>query len=238
MRGVSAAPSPPWVTLTVWGVPSRRVPAAVWRMARERGPVRRSDGLRFAKLLGTGSGLTFRPRDADPRHWALLACWDDQAAASAFAAGPVARRWDAVADERLDVAMTPLVSRGLWSGTDPFAGAVAQRWDGPVAAVTRARIRWRYQRRFWAAVPEVSRDLHAGGGLAFALGIGEAPVGLQGTFSLWRDGDALTDFAYRRAAHAEVVARTATTPWFAEELFARLAVRSVTGTVNGVTPRL
>lgn len=222
----------------MWGVSRRAVPVAVWRMARERRPVRRAPGLRFAKLLGTGSGRTFTPGDADPRHWALLACWDDDAAAAEFAAGPTARRWDALASERLDVAMTPLASRGSWSRRDPFGPldpGRARTWSGPVAAVTRARLSWRHQRRFWRAVPAVADDLRASPGLRLSLGIGEAPVGLQGTFSLWDDAASLTGFAYRRAPHAAVVARTADTPWFVEDLFARLGVLDVRGSLDGRT---
>src|SRR3954451_17793858 len=74
-------------TLHVWGVPGWSVPAALLRMATDRRPLRRSPGLRFAKLLGTGSGRTFTVADADPRHWALVAVWDDDAAADAFADG-------------------------------------------------------------------------------------------------------------------------------------------------------
>jgi hypothetical protein len=86
---------------------------------------------------------------------------------------------------------------------------------------------------FWRAVPPVSADLHAGAGLRLALGIGEAPIGLQGTFSVWESAAALNDFAYGRPAHAAVVDRTAREGWYAEELFARFAVLSATGTIGG-----
>jgi hypothetical protein len=69
-----------------------------------------------------------------------------------------------------------------------------------------------------------------------ALGIGEAPLGLQGTFSVWESGAALNEFAYGRAPHAAVVGRTAREGWYAEELFARLAVLSTAGTVGGRDP--
>ncbi len=78
--------------------------------------------------------------------------------------------------------------------------------------------------------------LHGAAGLLLALGIGEAPVGLQGTFSVWDSTSALNDFAYRRAAHVAVVDRTARERWYAEELFARFGVRSTSGTVDGVDP--
>ncbi|HEX5492963.1 MAG TPA: monooxygenase, partial [Mycobacteriales bacterium] len=83
----------------------------------------------------------------------------------------------------------------------------------------------------------VAGQLRTAPGLLLALGIGEAPVGVQGTFSLWRSSGALHDFAYRcGTAHAEVVRRTPTSGWYAEELFARFAVLDVRGTIDGRTP--
>src|SRR3954464_5385027 len=90
----------PLVLLHLWGVPSRSVPGAVLRMASQRRALRRVPGLRFAKLLGTGSGRTFTPRDADPRRWGLLTVWDDDAAARKFEDGLVVRRWQTIADEQ------------------------------------------------------------------------------------------------------------------------------------------
>jgi heme-degrading monooxygenase HmoA len=277
------------VSLTVWGVPARRVPAAIARMGLDRRLLRGTPGLRFAKLLGTGNGRTFTLRDADPRHWALLTVWDDAADAHRFTAGTTHRRWNRLAEERLDVLMTPLASRGLWAGREPFApfgpfglptegglpagtgatgkgptrggrmaggGRIAgdarvtsgegptgggrmaggSRSIGPVASITRARLRPSRALSFWRAVPPVSTDLATVDGLGLAIGIGESPIGLQGTFSLWRSADDLNQFAYRRAAHADVIHRTDQERWYAEELFARFAVSSVSGTFGGRRP--
>jgi hypothetical protein len=223
-------------TLHVWGVPAGRVPAALVRMAAERPALRRAPGLRFAKLLGTGSGRTFTVRDADPRHWALLAVWDSAAAAGAFEHAGTVRRWRRLAEEEWSARMRPLSARGRWSRREPFGRPWPQRWDGPVVALTRARLRPRTALAFWRAVPPVSADLHAAPGLRFALGIGEAPLGLQGTFSVWSSAAELNAFAYDRAPHAVVVARTRQEGWYVEELFARLALLSAAGTVAGRDP--
>jgi len=231
--------------LTLWGVAPRAVPAATLRMALDRRHLRRFPGLRFAKLLGTGDGRTFTWRDADPLHWGLLTVWDDEPARQRFASGPTHRAWDRIARERLDVVLRPLSSRGRWSGHTPFddAGPAGERPitgspgnAGPVASITRARLRLTRARSFWQAVPPVSADLRAVPGLRLAVGIGEAPVGLQGTFSLWDDARSLREFAYQRSAHTDVVARTATEGWYAEELFARFAVEQVEGTFCGAEP--
>jgi hypothetical protein len=81
----------------------------------------------------------------------------------------------------------------------------------------------------------VSADLRQVAGLRLAVGIGEAPIGLQGTFSVWESGAALNDFAHRREPHIDAVRRTATEGWYAEELFARFEVLSAHGTFAGRT---
>jgi quinol monooxygenase YgiN len=220
----------------VWGVSTRRIPAALTRLALDHAALRRTPGLRFAKLLGTGDGRTFTLRDADPRHWALLAAWEDAASATRFERGATVTAWAARSTERLRVEMRPLASRGRWSRRCPFGAPRPVRFDGPVAAVTRARIAPRKALTFWRAVPAVSADLRDAPGLRLALGIGEAPVGVQGTFSLWQSTAALTGFAHRREPHVEVIRRTGQERWYAEELFARFAVLDVAGTFQGRTP--
>ena len=128
--------TPALVTLHVWGVPVSQVPSAFMAMGRDRGPVRRLPGLTFAKLLGTGDGRTFTPRDADARHWGLLACWSEVAAAEAFEQSAVARRWTtrSRAGEQLRITMEPLTSKGTWAGRRPFGADPPRRYDGPVAA--------------------------------------------------------------------------------------------------------
>lgn len=230
----------PVVTLHVWGVAHRHVPIAVLRMGTHRWALRAQPGLLFAKLLGTGRGETFSARDADPRHWAVLAVWDSPAAAEAFERCRPVRAWDAMATERLRLVMRPLASRGRWSGRDPFGdpGSAPLPWDGPVASLTRARVRLGHSRRFWSAVPPVSADVARAPGLRLALGIGDAPVSLLGTFSVWDSADAVRAFAYRSPPHRAAVRGSRSGHWYAEELFARFAVLAADGTYRGRPLRL
>lgn len=227
---------PELVTLHLWRVPRRSVPAAVGRMATDRGRVRRQPGVRFAKLLGTGDGRTFTWRDADPLRWGLLATWADRDAAKEFESSPVALGWGRLAEETWRAELRPLSARGRWSGREPFGRPAGGRWDGPVAAVTRARLAPTRSGSFWKAVPPVSADLTTRAGLRFAVGVGEAPVGLQGTVSVWESARALRAFAYGGAAHQAVVARTEPARWYSEELFARFAVEAADGSVDGRDP--
>ncbi|MFM8350129.1 MAG: hypothetical protein ACKN9D_03595 [Actinomycetales bacterium] len=221
-----------FVTMHVWRVPTGEVPRAFLRMATQRGPIRRSPGCTFAKLLGTGAGHTFTPNDADLHQWAVLACWQNQQAAIEFARSKAVRAWQRRAVSTFTSILQPLASHGQWSGQEPFGQPTAQRWTGQVAALTRARIKTRLSRRFWSAVPPVTQSLHAQPGLIGAIGIGEAPIGLQGTFSLWRGNDDIRAFAYRSPAHMAVIERTQQTGWYAEELFARFAVLQAEGQLS------
>ena len=236
MSEVVSEPVPALVTLHVWRVARGAVPTALLRMGRDRARVRRTPGLRFAKLMGTGNGRTFTVRDADPQRWALLATWTSAEAAAAFErSSPVAAGWHDIAQESWRVDLQPLASRGRWSGREPFGAPVPVRTDGPVAALTRARLRAGSARGFWRSVPPVSDDLRDREGLRAAIGIGEAPIGLQGTFSVWSSDRAVREFA-RGPAHAAVVARTGPERWYAEELFARIAVLGSAGTLDGRDP--
>jgi len=218
------------VTLHVWQLPLPRVPRALVRVARDRAALRRLPGVQFAKVLGTGDGATMRLRDATPDRWALLLSWERASDAAAFDGTTVARRWASLATGGWSATLKPLSSKGMWSRGLPFGRPVADSvHTGAVASITRARLRPRTAPRFWRSLPAVAGELRAAPGLRYAMGIGEAPVGLQGTFSLWEEVGALQDFAYRRDAHRDVVARTRAEGWYAEELFARFAVLDVAG---------
>lgn len=226
---------PALVTLHVWRVPFRNVPAALGRMLRDR-RVRRHPGVRFAKLLGTGDGRTFRLRDTTLHRWALLTAWHSADDAADFEHGDIAGAWAQIADERLRLDLEPLAVRGRWSGVEPFGRPRPRPWGGPVAALTRARIRPRRAYAFHRAVPTVAGTLREAAGLRLAMGIGDAPIGLLGTFSLWDCAQHLREFAYGDTAHADVVRRSPAAGWFAEEMFARFAVHQVHGTFDGRAP--
>ncbi|MFK3982090.1 monooxygenase [Micromonospora sp. NPDC050397] len=256
-------PVPDLVTLHVWRTPRRALPRVLTRMAVDRRRLRATPGVRFGKLLGTGTGTTFGPGDADPTRWAALVVWSDPDRAADFDDSPVGRAWGriALAGARLD--LRPLASRGRWAGVEPFGSptslsrpdptiptrpdptsptgpaptsptgpdpsARSARVDGPVLALTRARLRPSRAATFWRGVPPVVAELDHAPGLVVRLGVGEAPLGWQGTVTVWRSSTDLLDFAYRQPEHRRAIMRTPTERWYAEELFARFEVRAVRG---------
>ncbi len=207
----------PVTTLCVWRVPPVAVPRALWGMAVNRGRLRRTPGVRFAKLLGTGQGSRFGPASADLTRWAALIVSDGDAPEPAGAAK----------SPRCTITLSPIASRGSWAGKTPFEGGTHR--EGNVLVLTRARLRASRTPVFWRAIGPVAKTLPGQEGLLAAFGIGEAPLAFQGTVSIWRDATDVTRFAYRQPEHAAVVASTPRERWYAEELFARFHVLDIEG---------
>jgi hypothetical protein len=213
-----------------WKIKQRKVGFALLRMALDRGALRRLSGVRFAKMLGTGKGETFTPRDADATRWGALTVIDSSKL-EALDSSKIVKRWRKNSDGEVRYLVDPISSHGLWAKVNPF-DYLKSVSDGEVVAITRARIKWAQNVRFWKAVPPVTSSLHSSPGLINTIGIGEAPIGLQGTFSHWRSGADLRNFAYKGAAHQEAIAATERHAWYAEELFARFAVREIRGSLS------
>ena len=197
-------------------------------MGFDRFSLLRDKNVSFHKSLGTGKGETFTPSDAYALQWGLVAVVED---IEKFDSSTVVKRWRKNSVTEFRAVLDPISSHGQWAGKEPFIATVKD-WDGQVAAITRARIKWSQNFRFWSSVPPVTVSLKAAPGLVAARGIGEAPIGLQGTFSLWESAAAIRDLAYKGAAHQKAIADTSAYNWYSEELFARFAVREVRGSLQ------
>lgn len=205
-----------------WRIKLLTLPIAILNMASNKILLKRVPGIDFIKLLGTGKGESFTPKDADQLRWGILVTINESNLhdlENSF----VVKIWRKISSNQYRVVLKPISSHGLWSRKDPFLVEKFD-WSGKVAAVTRARIVWRKNLQFWKAVPPVTESLHQSQGLINAIGIGEAPIGLQGTFSIWESAAALRDFAYKGRAHVAAIAATESNKWYSEELFARFAV--------------
>ena len=204
------------------------------QMALARLDFRRDPACSFWKLCGSGTGQGFTPRP-NTAVWAILAVWPDEATArDRLSRGPAYRRWAARASESCAFLLTPTAARGTWAGRTPFDADATP--SGPVAALTRATIRPRHMLRFWAAEPAISARIGADPNVIFKIGIGELPWLHQVTVSVWPDADTMAQFARADGAHARAIRAVRDGDWFAEELYARFAVRDAIGTWNGTTP--
>lgn len=211
--------------LLLWKIERRSIPAAFIHMAFDRFSLQSDARVGFFKSLGIGAGSTFTPSDADLKMWALLVTFDGEI--EELDSLKSVQSWRALAKSEEIYQLGTISSHGLWAKKSPFLtpeSEVVRDWKGEIATITRARIKWHENLRFWRAVPEVTASLHRSPGVIRAIGIGEAPIGLQGTFSHWRSQEDLRAFAYKGEAHAKAIKATSTYNWYAEELFARFAV--------------
>lgn len=206
------------------------------QMALSRRALRRSRGLDFFKLLGTGVGAGFTPLP-NTAVWAILGVWTGEARAreaTTMGEAPF-EAWIGRADEACTLFLSPIGSRGRWSGQEPFRPADPTR-AGPVAVLTRATLRPRAMFGFWRREPPVSAAILANRDVLFRIGLGERPWMQQVTFSVWPDPMAVTRFARAGRPHAEAIAAARRKRWFAEELYARFAVVGAVGSWEGRDP--
>lgn len=221
------------------------------RLVQGTAPLRELPGLRFAKVMGSGEGGGFRLRPSTT-HQGLLCLFDTRAQAQAFLDSPQADAYRERAQVWWSGLMAVSSSRGSWDGcgwgitpqsalTPASAGAsvgasaaseAAPEADvdsEPVVVITRASIRPSKAMSFWRRAPGTERALAESPGCQIAIGLGEAPLLRQCTFSVWRNLAAMTDYA-RGGAHG----RAAQFAWreghFSESMFVRMRLLSSAGT--------
>lgn len=207
------------------------------RLATDRLRLGQTRGLQFWRLLGTGRGSSTAP-SVDLRRTALFAVWVDELALNEFRADhPLTRRWQR-AEEAWHTQMTMVGGGGSWHGrsfSSQADGDVAIRTDGPIAVLTHATVAARSWRSFRRSSVTVANGLSRADGLLASVGIGEAPLGRLGTFSLWKSpahaGAFMASPVHRAAAE-----RARAEEWFTEELFGRFVPLDSSGCWGGSDP--
>ncbi len=178
-------------------------------------------GLRLGKIMGSGHGNGFSIRP-NLNTYALLCTWDDEAAANTFfEQHRLFRQMALRATECFTTYLYTCAAHGAWNGKNPFEITHSPDPTQPIAVLTRATIRPTKLFDFWKYVPTVSRSMEGMPGRVLSIGIGELPIVQQATFSVWQQTAQMTNYAYRKPAHAEVVRLTRERGWYSEELFAR-----------------
>lgn len=224
------------VSLTIVRYRKSFIPFALLAMAVHRLPLMLNRKCSFWKLLGSGRNGTF-DLQPDWRQWGLLAVWDDREAFDRFYNDSFINNWwNTFTTEKWAILCEPLQSHGKWDNKEPFGKPDVKTITGPVAVLTRATIRFNKLKGFWANVDSVANIMADAPGFITSLGIGEAPVYRQATFSIWKSIDDVKAFAYASKEHAEVIKKTRNENWYSEELFARFKITDSLGTINGKNP--
>ncbi len=187
-------------------------------------------GLSFSRLMGSGGGNGFSLAP----NWGVFAWlghWVDAAAAERFfQEHPWYAEVAGHTDHRVTFQLEATMTHGAWGGGNPFPPQ-PDRYDPnePVAVITRATIHTRKLLDFWRYVPGTSASVQDQPERLLSVGIGEYPVFMQATFSLWTSGRAMTAFAYAGERHREVVRLTRERGWYREELFTRFRILGASG---------
>ncbi|WP_423149235.1 DUF3291 domain-containing protein [Rubrolithibacter danxiaensis] len=225
------------VSLTIVKYRKRFIPLALLSMAIFRIPLLINKSCRFWKLLGTGRGGSF-DLNPDWQHWGLLATWENRADFEIFNTTSLIKKWWATfTTEQWTILCEPISGHGKWDNQEPFKYTGNQEeYTGPVAVLTRATIRISRLKNFWSHVKPVARIMKNAPGYITSVGIGEAPVYRQATFSIWRSLSDLKVFAYHSEEHKQVINKTRNENWYSEELFARFKPVYSTGLLNGKNP--
>jgi spheroidene monooxygenase len=178
---------------------------------------------------GRGGGFGLLP---SWRHQGLIAFFDDEATAEAFLAHhPAVQACRARAREWLALTMRATSSRGSWDGTTLAVTAPTTPGQS-VAALTRASIRPSRMAAFWRHAPPSEASLAGAPGCRLAVGLGEAPLLRQCTFSIW-DSQAAMDAFARHGAHQAAIHASHDGRFFSEWMFVRLAVLRTEGAWPG-----
>jgi hypothetical protein len=139
--------------------------------------------------------------------------------------------------ETWTVFLQPIEGHGKWDGLEPFGSLTKQTdYDGPIAILTRATIRFSKLKAFWGNVDSVAHQMAGAKGFITSLGIGEVPFIKQATFSIWESKAAMKQFAYQMAEHKEVIQKTRKENWYSEDMFVRFIPLSSHGTIKGFNP--
>jgi hypothetical protein len=211
-----------------------RLRSGAWglsRLVRGERALGEVPGLRFARVLGSGrdGGFGLKP---GLDYQGLMCFFDNEDSARAFAQeAPVMRAYRDHAHEILLALLRATSCRGTWSGAALAVTAAAQT-DAPMAALTRASIRLRHAARFWQHAPATHDGIARAEGCRLAVGLGEAPLLRQATFSLWDNAQAMDDYA-RSGAHLAAIKGAQEQGWFSESMFVRFAPIEIRGEWRG-----
>jgi heme-degrading monooxygenase HmoA len=224
------------VSLTIVRYRKALIPLALLAMALHRLPLMLNKGCTFYKLVGCGRNGSF-DLTPDWQQWGLLAVWNNRDDFDSFYQQSfVSKWWKRLTTESWTMLAEPLQSHGKWDGQEPFGKNQVKDYGGPVAVLTRATIRTNRLKNFWSHVDQAAKMMASSKGYITSVGIGEAPVYRQATFSVWESLNDVKAFAYRSPEHAEVIKKTRDENWYSEELFARFRPVAAWGTLHGADP--
>lgn len=189
------------------------------------GYLKNVEGLQFYKLMGSGKDFGFNPLP-DWSTYALLTVWDSEDNATTFFKNSKLFDLYRSRSETIDTHyMYCIKTHGYWSSQRPFETRTFDTpSDLPIGVITRATIKKRHLLKFWKYVPHSTKALKGNSNLLYTKGIGEVPIIQMATFSIWKNMEAILEFAYKNQHHRKAVTLTKKHNWYKEEMFSRFVI--------------
>jgi len=195
-------------------------------------------GLMFAKVMGSGEGggFTLRPSGT---HQGLIFVFDQIKSAVDYLKSSDLELYREKAREWWQGILSVNSCRGTWNQMGWQSHDLGLNEEHAKAtehevSLTRASIRTSKALAFWKYAPQAQVDLQKAPGCELAIGLGEAPVLRQCTFSLWKDTQSLVAYA-RHGAHQRAIAAAQKHGFFTESMFVRMKVLHMLGQWGGVS---
>jgi hypothetical protein len=203
-------------------------------------PYKDVPGLTTVKVMGSGHGGGFSLRPS-ATHQGLICTFSQLDLALKFLKSPGVQAYRDRARECWTGVMAVQSARGHWDKQAWQASSAqalgqmppshAQR-TAPFAVLTRASIVPTKAMAFWRYAPAAQVDLGKSPGCLLAMGLGEAPLLRQCTFSVWQDPAAMLQYA-QHGAHQVASAAAHKHQFFSESLFVRMQVLHMAGVWQG-----
>ncbi len=201
------------------------------RFVLGRFPLRNVPGLRFSKILGSGQNGGFGLKPSATRQ-GLFCIFDQRSQAEDFLNhSKVVADYRAHSDEFFCATLSAFSVKGTWSGQSMDV-TDTEPTTGPIAALTRASIRPSKASQFWSNSPPAEESLGQATGCLLAVGLGEAPIFRQATFSIWESIDHMNRYA-RTGAHMEAIRASLGGNHFSESMFVRFRPLQTSGQWKG-----
>ena len=178
------------------------------------------DGLKFVKLLGTGSkdGFSVIP---DFSSYIMITSWENDDFRKKFIdENKLFQEISDKSSKRIEIKIDPYNYIGSWNGINPFKNKSLYK-EGKIIVLTRARVRLNKLINFFISTSSAAKSINSRKGAEYYKGVGELPIIEQATISIWKSEQSMKDYAYLDKNHLKIIHKARKNNWYSEELFVR-----------------
>ena len=184
------------------------------------------NGLKFIKLLGTGSkdGFSVIP---DFSSYVMITSWENDDFRKKFIdKNELFQEIINKSSKRIEIKIDPYNYIGSWNGINPFKNKSSYK-KGKIIVLTRARVKLNKLINFLISTSSAAKSINSKTGAEYYKGVGELPIIEQATISIWKSEQSMKDYAYSDKSHLKIINKARKNKWYSEELFIRSNILSL-----------